>query len=77
VKAGDAKIPPTFGVVWDWQQHSWGSDGGWSHVRDSGATRSLDDEWASRFNGSERMNAFRSNFGEMGGRFGGGRSRRR
>ena len=61
----------------DWQQHSWGGDGGWSHVRDSGATRSLDDEWASRFNGSERMNAFRSNFGGFGGRFGGGGFRRR
>ena len=59
----------------DWQQHSWGSDGGWSHLGDSGASRSLDDDWASRFNGSERMSAFRSNFGEMGGRFGGFRRR--
>ena len=59
----------------DWQQHSWGSDGGWSHLQDSGAGRSLDDDWASRFNGSERMSAFRSNFGDMGGRFGGFRRR--
>ena len=62
-------------VSGDWQQHSWGSDGGWSHLGDSGASRSLDDDWASRFNGSERMSAFRSNFGEMGGRFGGFRRR--
>src|SRR5262249_19159344 len=61
----------------DWQQHGGGGEGGWSHVRDSGATRSLDDEWAGRFNGSERMEAFRSNGGMGGGRFGGGGFRRR
>ena len=61
----------------DWQQHSGGGDGGWSHVHDSYSSRSLNDEWAGRFNGSERTNAFRSNFGEMGGRFGGGGFRRR
>ena len=46
-----------------------------ANLQDSGASRSLDDDWASRFNGSERMSAFRSNFGEMGGRFGGFRRR--
>src|SRR5262249_2472483 len=61
----------------DWQQHSSASGGEWGPGSDSGATPQLAKEWGGRFNGSERMSAFHSNVGEMGGRFGGGGFRRR